>query len=360
MDTENLIIIGAGGMGCAAAYHAAKAGLKPLLLEQFALGHNLGSSHGGSRITRYANPDAEECRIIPETFRLWRTLERESGERLLDITGSLMLGPEEETFLVDTQQALEANRFDYELLSAATLQAAYPQFRLPASWIGLQQADAGKLAADRCVAAMAEQAIANGAQLRENSAVARIDPASQGATITLAGGEQLYGRRLIISAGPWAQRFLEPLLGRSLDMRVTRQQVAYFPVTKPALYDPETCPVYIFAAEPNLYGFPILEYPGHIKIALENETETTDPDRPREVMAANVEALSAAVARHFNGVTPQPESIQTCLYTETPQRQFIVDRHQDFPHIAFAAGFSGRGFKFTIAIGKQLLDLLSD
>ncbi|MCB0128904.1 MAG: FAD-dependent oxidoreductase, partial [Caldilineaceae bacterium] len=112
----NIVIIGAGGMGTAAAYHLAKAGHAPLLLEQFTIGHTLGSSHGGSRITRYANPDFDDARVIPATYELWRTLEAETGETLLKLTGGLFLGPADEEFMVESIKALEANGYSYQPL----------------------------------------------------------------------------------------------------------------------------------------------------------------------------------------------------------------------------------------------------
>ena len=346
-------------MGSAAAYHASKAGLNPLVLEQFEVGHKNGSSHGGSRITRYANPDVEECSVIPSTFQMWRELEKESSERLLDVTGSLFMGPDDEPFLVDTRKALQANDFQYRHLDSNELATEFPQFTLPKHWVGLYQADAGRLDANRCVRALLKQALAHGARLRENCCVEQIIPSDESVMLILASGEQLSAKQIIITAGPWASQFLEPLLKTPPELRVTRQQVAYFPVQQSELYSPETCPVYIFAAEPNLYGFPILENPGHIKIALENETLITDPNNPREIMEENAEVLRAAVARHFNGVSPQPTNIETCLYTETHDRKFIVERHPDYAHIAFATGFSGRGFKFSIEIGRSLVELLN-
>ena len=162
MDTHELIIIGAGAMGSASAYHAARAGVNPLVLEQFEVGHKLGSSHGGSRITRYANPDVEECRVIPQTFEMWRQLEEESGEHLLEITGSLMVGPDDEDFLVSTRAALDANGFAYRHLQPQDIAAEFPQFALPDNWVGLYQADAGKLDADRWLRALIDPALAPG------------------------------------------------------------------------------------------------------------------------------------------------------------------------------------------------------
>ena len=353
----DIVIIGAGGMGSAAAYHLAKAGHAPLLLEQFTVGHTFGSSHGGSRITRYANPDIDDARVIPATYELWRTLEAEQNATLLRLTGGLFLGPEDEPFLLDTRRALAANQYAYRDVDRVTLEQEFPQFNPPDGWTGLYQAESGMLAASRCVEALARQAVAFGATLREACKVTAVKPTADGVTVHLADGDSIHAGQAIIAAGPWASVFLRELVAWPIPLQVTRQQVAYFAVDDPLLYDADNCPVYIFAAEPHCYGFPIWEKPGHIKVALEMIDSTTDPDLPREVEQNNVRNLSEIISRHFRGVNPTPVQIDTCLYTETTNREFIVDRHPEHPQILLAAGFSGRGFKFTIGIGRLLMDL---
>jgi len=355
--TAEIVVIGAGGMGSAAAYHLAKDGRAPLLLEQFTVGHTLGSSHGGSRITRYTNPDWDDVRVIPETYNLWRTLEAESDTTLLKLTGGLFLGPATEPFMVDSQRALDAHQHPYRILTAAELAHEFPQFKPPAGWSGFYQADSGILAASRCTETMARQAVALGATLRENCKVQTVEPTADGVTLHLVGGETIHAKQLIITAGPWAPHFLRDLVAWPVPLQVTRQQVAYFAVDDPALYSAERCPVYIFSAEPHCYGFPIWEKPGHIKVALEMIDSTTDPDQARVVDQKNIDDLSAVIERHFAGVNPTPAQIDTCLYTETGNRDFVIDRHPTHPQILLAAGFSGRGFKFTIGIGRLLADL---
>ena len=353
----DIVVIGAGGMGSAAAYHLAKDGRAPLLLEQFSLGHTLGSSHGGSRITRYANPDWDDARVIPATYELWRTLEAESGATLLKMTGGLFLGPATEPFMVDTQRALDAHCYPYRALNPAELARDFPQFELPAGWGGFYQADSGILAAGRCTETMARQAVAFGATLRERCKVQSVEPAGDGVTIHLVDGETIRANQVIITAGPWAPHFLRDLVAWPVPLQVTRQQVAYFAVDDPALYSADNCPIYIFTAEPHCYGFPIWEKPGHIKIALEMLGSTTDPEQPRVVDQENMTELSAVIERHFRGVNPTPAQIDTCLYTESGNRDFVIDRHPEHSQILLAAGFSGRGFKFTIGIGRLLADL---
>ena len=357
MNHYDVIVIGAGGMGSAAAYHLAKDGRRVLLLEQFHLGHTRGSSHGGSRITRYTHPHVDDARVIPATYELWRTLEAESGATLLKMTGGLYFAPADDPFMIDSQRALNTFNFPYRLLSQTEQQVEFPQFQLPKDWIALYQADSGILAASACVAALAKGAVAYGATLREETPVRSVTPQGDGVVVTTAGGETFSAQQAIIAAGPWASTFLRPLLEWSIPLQVTHQQVAYFRVENEALYAADRCPVYIFAAEPHCYGFPIWEKPGHIKVALEMHNSTTDPDQPRPADAANIAALSAIIAQHFQGVDPTPQQVDTCLYTETANRDFVIDRHPDHPQILFAAGFSGRGFKFTIGIGRLLADL---
>jgi len=360
MTTQyDVIVVGAGGMGSAAAYHLAKDGRRVLLLEQFHLGHTLGSSHGGSRITRYTNPDRDDARVIPATYDLWRQLEAESGATLLKLTGGLFFAPADDPFLVDSQRALDAFKYAYRFLSPAELRAEFPQFRPPADWIALYQAESGILAATPCVLALARGAVAHGATLREETPVRSVTPQGDGVVVTTAAGETFTAQHAVIAAGPWASTFLRPLLDWTIPLQVTHQQVAYFRVADPTIYAADHCPIYIFAAEPHCYGFPIWEKPGHIKVALELHNSTTDPDQRRPADAANLHALSGIIGEHFLGVDPTPQEVITCLYTETPNRDFVIDRHPHYPQIVLAAGFSGRGFKFSIGIGRLLADLVA-
>ena len=150
-QTFDVIVIGAGSMGSATAYHLAKAGRRVLLVEQFTVGHTRGSSHGGSRIIRYTHETISDASIMPATFALWRALEKESGQTLLQMTGGLYMSAETDPWLHDTRKTLQALNFPYRELSAAEMRREYPQFRLPTSMITLYQAESGILAATRCV-----------------------------------------------------------------------------------------------------------------------------------------------------------------------------------------------------------------
>ncbi|RIK38431.1 MAG: N-methyl-L-tryptophan oxidase [Chloroflexi bacterium] len=359
-DSYDSIVIGAGVMGSAAAYHLAKDGRRVLLIEQFKVGHTHGSSHGGSRIIRYTHDDVAYVRLMPAIFELWRRLEAESGIPLLQMTGGLYLGPEDEAFLCGAQQALQTLQYPYESLSPTELPARFPQFRIPSGWLALYQEQSGILAATRCVETLARQAVRCGATVREQTQVQAVRPEGGGVAVRLAGAggeETVYAAQAVITAGPWTQRLLAPLLPYALPLQVTHQQVAYFAVEQPDLYAVGRCPLYIFTALPHFYGFPIFERAGEIKVGMELVGTVVDPDAPRTAMDTAIPELSAAIERTLVGVRPEPTRVELCLYTETPNHHFIIDRHPEHPQILIAGGFSGRGFKFGIAVGRLLADL---
>lgn len=354
----DIIVIGAGGVGSAAAYHCAKDGKNVLLLEQFTVGHTRGSSHGGSRIIRYTHDKLEHADQMPATFDLWFELERQSGAKLLTMTGGLYLAPEGDPWLSAAVEILQQLNFPHRILRGEALQRAYPQFALPANWYAVEQEHSGILAASRCVAVMVSEAVKHGATVRELSPVAGIAPQQEGAVVRMESGETFSADRVIVCAGSWASRFLDRLVDFEIPLRVTPQQVAYFPVKEPAAFEVGRFPLFIVTHDPHFYGFPIHERRGTIKVALEYiNGEAVNPDDPRAVKQDLLDDLCRVVGEYMRGVETTPVHVEPCLYTETPTRDFVIDRHPDHPQILFGAGFSGRGFKHTIAVGRLLADL---
>jgi len=364
-NSYDVIVIGAGAMGAASAWGLARRGKSVLLLEQFAVGHARGSSHGGSRIVRYAHPEPEYAALMPQIFSLWRDLEAQSGESLMEICGGLYIGAADDAWLADAEQTMATLGMGSERLDAAELRHRYPQFRLDGSHVALYQAQSGILNASLCVATMVRMAVAQGAALKEEAKVTDVAQVEGGFRVEYereGHKRHAFAERAIVTAGPWANEMLAPLLdhalpGKALPIAVTQQQVAYFRVSDPDLWASDRCPIYIFTADPHVYGFPIYERPGLIKVAQELFDTVTDPNEPRRVLTAHVDTLSAVIAERFAGVDPEPMEVVPCLYSETPNRDFIIDRHPAMPNLLFAAGFSGRGFKFSIGIGDLLAEL---
>ena len=280
----DLIVVGAGGVGSAAAYHAARRSLRVLLLEQFSVGHTRGSSHGGSRIIRYTHDNLGDAAQMPATFALWRELEQASGVPLLQMTGGLYLGPADEPWLRRSRDALTALGFPFRLRSGDDLAAAYPQWRFGPDWVGVEQDESGILAASTCVAILTDQAQRHGARLRTQTPVASVTPDGAGVSVRTAAGETLRSERVILAAGPWSARFLAGLVDFTVHLRVTHQQVAYFAARDVSAYSVGRFPLFIVTVDPHFYGFPIFERSGLVKVALEQSEVTVDPDSRRATL----------------------------------------------------------------------------
>jgi monomeric sarcosine oxidase len=354
----DIIVIGAGGVGSAAAYHCARDGKRVLLLEQFTVGHTRGSSHGGSRVIRYTHNKLEHADQMPATYDLWYQVERDSGAKLLTMTGGLFIAQEGETWMTNAVEILQQLHFPHSILRGDEFQRAYPQFNFPSNWYGVEQEHSGILAPSRSVAVMVSEAVKHGATVRELSPVAGVAPEQGGVIVRLESGETFSAQRVIICAGPWASRFLGKLVNFEVPLRVTPQQVAYYPVTDSDAYTIGRFPLFIVTTDPYFfYGFPMHERPGTIKISLEQRERVVNPDDPREIQQELLGELGKVVGQFMRGVETTPVHVEPCLYTETPTHDFIIDRHPDYPQIVFGAGFSGRGFKHTIAVGRLLADL---
>lgn len=365
VERFDVVVIGAGGMGSAAAHYLAQDGRRVLLVEQFNVGHNRGSSHGGSRIIRHSYVEPEYATLAPHAFALWRQLQAESGEHLLGDTGGLDFAPPDYPTLLGRMKTLENLNLPYHLYEQDELARDFPQFRLPSGWVALHQADAGILSATRCVETLATQAVKQGAVLWEKSRVLSVQPDGAGVRVEIdgpAGQQTVLADQAVLAAGPWAGHFLDTLgitAAHAAPLRVTHQQLTYMEVSETArpLFAADRCPVYIGLPMPYFYGFPIWERPGQVKVAREVDGPAIDPDGEREADPNAVAEVEAWVAQTLFGVVPKAVSVEKCLYTLSPDGHFLIDRHPAYPQILLAAGFSGRGFKFVVTTGRLLADL---
>jgi sarcosine oxidase len=365
VERFDVVVIGAGGMGSAAAYYLAQDGRRVLLVEQFSVGHSRGSSHGGSRIIRHSYVEPEYATLAPHAFALWRELQAVSSARLLGDTGGLDFAPPDYPTLLGRMETLDNLGLAYRLYQQDELARDFPQFRLPTGWVALHQSDAGILSATRCVETLAAQALKRGAVLRERSRVLSVRPDGAGVRVEIdgpAGRQTVLADQAVVAAGPWAGRFLDELgvsAAYAAPLRVTYQQLVYLEVSESArsLFAAERCPVYIGLPMPYFYGFPIWERPGQIKVGREMNGPAIDPDGEREADPNAVAEVEAWVAQTLVGVVPKAVSVEKCLYTLSPDGHFLIDRHPAYPQILLAAGFSGRGFKFVVTTGRLLADL---
>ena len=354
----DVIVVGGGVMGCAAAYHLAKDGRRVALVEQFAVGHGRGSSHGPSRIIRLSYEGADYVQLARSAFALWRTLETESGSTLMRKVGGLDFGPPDAFGLEGMRATMRAAGVPFEELDGAEIMRRYPQFRLPAETVGFYQGDYNMLNADACVAALAGQARAHGAVIYEGQAARQI--VAHGGQVEVRTASDTYrAERVILSAGSWMGPLLRQL-GLHLPLTIKKEQVAFFTPPDPVAFRPDRFPLFIqrFPGTTSLgTAFPIFGHEG-VKAMLDRtgpEVESEDEDR--SIDAAGIERLRAYVAGILPGLGDKVSEAVSCRYTLTPDEDFIIDRHPDHPEIVIASPCSGHGFKFGVVVGRILADL---
>ncbi|NXW44035.1 SOX oxidase, partial [Nyctiprogne leucopyga] len=356
--TYDAIVIGAGIQGSFTAYHLAQRHRNTLLLEQFILPHSRGSSHGQSRITRSAYPQGHYARMMPDSFRSWQRLEAEAGTSLYRKTGLVLLGPAGDPELEGCRRSLGGG----EVLDATTLAQRFPGFRLHAGEVAVWDGTGGVLFADRALRAVQDVFRRHGGTLRDGEKVLHIEP---GAVLTVTTTAGVYrAPRLIITAGPWTGALVAPL-GLRLPLQPLRIDVYYWREKEPGTPSAgRTRPCFITLglsqAPHSIYGLPALEYPGLVKVAYHHGSPT-DPDerdlRSPGATHPNITLLSSFIKSHLPMLEPQPAVVETCLYTNTPDGDFILDRHPKFSNIIIGAGFSGHGFKLAPVVGKLLCEL---
>jgi sarcosine oxidase len=356
----DVIVVGGGAMGSAAAWRLARAGHRVRLLEQFAFGHEQGSSHGPSRMIRIAYPAPEYVELGQEAFRLWDELQLEAGssESLLLRTHGMNVGVPHADAMEEVARTLDTLGVPYERLDHDELGRRYPQYTFPEGSIGIYQEDYGILAASRCVAALAARARAEGAELYDEEPVVEIAPDGDGVTVRTTRGTHL-AERVILTAGSWLGPLLAPL-GIDLPLTVLQEQLAFFRVLDPAAYTPDRLPLLMhrFPGTTSLGSvFPIYGHEG-VKVMLDRIGLRVDPGNPdRTIDPARLERLRAYAAELMPGITGEILETTSCRYTMTPDEDFIIDHHPEHRQIVIASPCSSHGFKFAPVIGQLLADL---
>jgi sarcosine oxidase len=354
--TVDVAVIGLGATGSAALHHLARRGVRVVGIEQFASGHDRGSSHGETRIIRlgyFEHPSYVS--LVRAAIPLWRALERESGKALLHVTGILEMGAPDSTLVAGTLRSAQTHGLPHETLDAAEVARRFPAFVLPPHFVGVFQPDGGILAADAAIEAQLALACTAGAEVRTHETVQAIEPTPDGVRIVTDHGSIAAGQA-VVAAGPWVKRLLPDL---RVPMRVTRQVVGWFAPSDPALFWRDRCPVFMLENQDGIfYGFPRGPQPG-VKFAKHHHAdETIDPSGAAMPMGAADEAmLRPALAAHLPAANGALVAGQTCRYTMTPDGDFIIDRLPGAPSVIVASPCSGHGFKFAPVIGEILADL---
>ena len=354
--TFDVVVIGQGATGSAALYHLARRGARVTGIERFEPGHDRGSSHGRTRIIRvgyFEHPSYVP--LVCRAYGLWRDLEDASGQSLLHVTGIAEIGPPGGILVQGTLAASRLHDLPHQVLDARELMRRYPAFSLPDEFVAVMQPEGGYLQAEPAVRAHVALAVSAGAELRANERVAAVEPRGDGVRVRTDRGTIEAGIA-IISAGPWMNDLLPDF---TLPLHVTRQPVIWVEPRRPELFAPERFPVFMLeGAEGIHYGLPLHAQDG-MKLAKHHyDDNPVDPENsPREVSAAEEAMIRSAIAAYIPAADGKKLSSQTCLYTNTPDGDFIIDRLPAHPQIIIASPCSGHGFKFAPVIGEILADL---
>jgi len=356
-----VIVIGAGGVGSAAAYYLSKAGKQVLLLEQFELNHQNGSSYGHSRVIRYTYDNPVYVDLMRDAYPLWFEVQAEADEPLYVKTGGLDFGfPETDTFQ-RMKASLDASGLDYEHLSEAEIAQRYPQFSLEDGMEGLFHADSGLLRASRCVLAHTRLAQDRGATVMDQTPVLSVTPTAYGVEVR-TDHERYTCDRIVLTAGSWAKGLLADQ-GIDLPLKIMPCQLAFYQPENAADFEPGKFPVFFAHMNGDYgempYGIPHEDPSIGLKITTFYGWDTVE--RPSDVDYTPslewTERVRGFASQFIPAAAGPLLHTRRCLYTLTPDKHFVVDQHPSHPQVVIGAGFSGHGFKFTTLMGKMLADL---
>ncbi|WP_250005850.1 N-methyl-L-tryptophan oxidase [Actinoplanes sp. M2I2] len=359
MSAYDVIVVGLGGMGSAAAQQLAARGQRVLGLEKYGPAHDRGASHGGSRVTRQSYFEGPEyVPLLLRAYELFDQLATDSGRDVITLTGGLMIGRPESRTVAGSRASAEQWGLEHEILDAGEVRRRFPTFAPEPGEIALFEAKAGFVRPEATVAANLQLAAGHGADLRFHEPMTSWEPAGDGVRVTTGRGEYTAGQ-LVIAPGPWAPGLLADL---GVEFRIERQvQYWYQPRGGVEPFRPDRHPIYIWedAEGGQIYGFPAIDGPGGgAKIAFFRRGTPTTPDTlDTEVHEDEVAEMAAYCGRRLPDLPGRFLRGEPCMYSTTPDEHFVIARHPAHESVTVACGFSGHGFKFVTVVGEILADL---
>ena len=354
----DVIVVGLGAMGSAAAHHLARRGATVLGLDMFQPGHDQGSSHGYHRKIRMSQLHNDAyIPIGKRTFELWNELEQASGQSLLRMTGEVQLrdlgGSEEKAAQVERMR----QQGHWEILDEAELAARYPGFRLGEDIVAVYEATSGFVLSEAGIIANVTVAERHGGTIRTGEEVSGWSVDGDGVRVETTRGT-CFADRLVITTGPWAAELLGDL---NFPLRVERTVNGYFQPERPDLWTIENgAPTFLLnVPEGNFYGIPAVDDLG-LKIGMfggQGKAPTTPRTINRQIADSEIQLLRDVLARHMPGAGGPELKRMTCMCTYTSDDGFIVGHHPEHTQVTLACGFNGRGYKFSPVIGEILAHL---
>ncbi|QIS03692.1 N-methyl-L-tryptophan oxidase [Nocardia brasiliensis] len=356
----DVIVIGVGGMGSAAAYHLAARGQRVLGLEKFGPAHDRGSSHGGSRIIRQSYfEDPAYVPLLLRSYELWAKLAADADREVFRLTGGLYLGPPESLTVAGSLRASREWSLPHEVWDAAQIRRRFPNFTPAAGDIAVYEANGGFARPEATVRAHIDLALRAGATLSFGEEVLDWAETASGVTVTTARATY-HAEQLVVCPGAWAPRLLADF---GIPITIERQVLYWFePSGGTAAFEGE--PIYIAedASGTQIYGFPAIDGPaGGVKTAFFRKGIVCTPDTiDRTVHPHEIDEMRTGVSGLLPALTGPCVHTATCMYSNTPDEHFVIARHPSGTRVTIACGFSGHGFKFVPVVGEVLADLVID
>lgn len=359
--TFDVIVLGLGAMGSAAAYHLAQRGTRVLGIEQFTSPHDKGSSHGGSRMIRQAYFESPDyVPLVLRAYELWQRLETDGGVRLLNITGGLILGAADGELVRRGTAAARQYGIPFDVLDRADAKRRFSPVELDAGEVAVLEPYAGYLIPEESIRAHLRMAAGAGAELHFEEKVLSWT-AGHGRIEIRTDRARYEAGHLVITAGPWANDALHEFF----PLRVTRQVMAWIqPRGGIGPFVPEQFPVYLSDSGDGrpAYGFPAIDGPaGGVKAAIHGSEAVCTPETvDRTIHESDLRELKEKVRRRMPSLDGEVLRAQTCMYTMTPDEHFVIGPHPQNAACTLACGFSGHGFKFATVVGEILAHLATE
>ena len=357
---ENLydvVIVGGGSMGIATAYYLAKANQKVLVVDQFSIPNIYGSHHGETRILRlgYGN-GGTYVPLVKESLDLWKELEKETGRTLYNQTGAISVGYPGSDFVKETIDSSIKYNLAYEELDAKSLMERWPGITVPDDYVACYDPNSGFLYSEECILAYKEECEKLGVTILENQRVLDLQITDKEVTV-LTADTTFVARKAVVTAGAWIPKLLPEL---ELEIKPLRKTFGWFETSEENLYGSQF-PCYVFDTHDvgHYYGFPDFNGKG-LKIGRMDLGEVVNPDelnRDFDSTPKEEADLRSFLSRYMPQANGRLNAGKVCLFSMTPDEDFIIDFHPQHDNVLIAGGFSGHGFKFASAIGKTLCEL---
>lgn len=357
----DVIVVGAGSMGMAAGYYLSQKGVRTLMIDAFDPPHSNGSHSGDTRLIRHACGEGMEyASMALRAQELWDDLAGKTKETIFRKTGVLTFGPESSQFVKQAIDSGCAYDMNIETLSADEVNERWPGVTLSDEEIACYEPDAGVLFSANCIRAFKRLALDNGAELKTDSPVLNIDVADDSVTVETSR-ETFTADKLIVSGGAWNKKILSDL-DMKIAVQASRRTIAWFN-SNDLLYKADTFPGF-FGDLPSgvFYGFPSIDGAG-LKVGRYDNGDDAEPEyinREFGVYDKDEDDVRGFLDEYMAEANGRINAGKTCMFTNTPDENFVIDLHPEHSHIAIAAGFSGHGYKFSTAVGEILIELVTD